>query len=77
MNLTSSLVSRIVEVEDRVRNVEVQLKSEIINVTNCYCDARDYTTPSSSRTHTDTEDCEDSIHKQPNTEYRATYGADW
>ncbi|KAH3777290.1 hypothetical protein DPMN_178730 [Dreissena polymorpha] len=56
------------EVEDRVRNVEEQLESENINVTNCYCDARDLNTPSRSRTHTDTEDCVDSIHKRPNTE---------
>ncbi|KAH3736354.1 hypothetical protein DPMN_042917 [Dreissena polymorpha] len=67
MNLTSSLVSRIVEVEDRVRNVEVQLELENINVTNCYCNARDLNTPSSSRTHTDKEDCVNSIHNRPYT----------
>ncbi|KAH3706192.1 hypothetical protein DPMN_065573 [Dreissena polymorpha] len=64
-NLTGSLVSRIVEVEERVRNVEVQLESENINVSNSYCDARDFNTSSSSRTHTDTEDCVDSIRKRP------------
>ncbi|KAH3777586.1 hypothetical protein DPMN_179034 [Dreissena polymorpha] len=67
-NPTGSLVSRVVEFEDRVRNVEVQLESENINVSNCYCDARDLNTPSSSWTHTDTEDCVESIHKRPNTE---------
>ncbi|KAH3874864.1 hypothetical protein DPMN_038118 [Dreissena polymorpha] len=66
-NLPGSLVSRIVEVEDRVRNEEVKLESENINDSNCYCDARDLNTPSSSRTHTNTEDCVDSIHKRPNT----------
>ncbi|KAH3713154.1 hypothetical protein DPMN_072940 [Dreissena polymorpha] len=66
-NLTGSLVTRIVEVEDRVRNVEVQLESENIHVTHCYFDARDLNTPSSSRTHTYTENSVDSFHK-PNTE---------
>ncbi|KAH3750593.1 hypothetical protein DPMN_185120 [Dreissena polymorpha] len=65
-NLTGSLVSRIVEVEDRVRNVEVQLESENINVINCYCDAGDLNTPCNSRTQTDTEDCVNSLHKRPN-----------
>ncbi|KAH3777368.1 hypothetical protein DPMN_178809 [Dreissena polymorpha] len=42
------------EVEDRVRNVEEQLESENINVTNCYCDVRDLCDPLAAG-HTQTQ----------------------